>query len=56
MESESIDIFTKKEIEKILMKTQRMFSDQKKKLDYIYNDLDKTTNTQKIGQQNKNVN
>ena len=41
----NIDIFTTKEIEKILQNTQRLFSDYKKKLDYINKDVDKATNT-----------
>ena len=41
----NIDIFTSKEIEKILQNTQRLFSDYKKKLDYINKDVDKATNT-----------
>ena len=41
----NIDIFTAKEIEKILQNTQRLFSDYKKKLDYINKDVDKATNT-----------
>ena len=41
----NIDIFTAKEIEKILQNTQRLFSDYKKKLEYINKDVDKATNT-----------